>query len=143
MSEGPRRYPPSTMRASDADRDVVLTELGEHFQAGRLTSDELDERTGKALQARTFGELAPLMADLPPLTAGRPPADGADHAAGLVPATAGPARSPGLMPVVLGLVAVAVVVGTLRIGTGAGGSQLWWLILVVPLVMRRMARGRR
>ena len=53
------------MRASDADRDAVVADLGEHFQAGRLTAAELDERTGQALTARTYGELTELLADLP------------------------------------------------------------------------------
>jgi hypothetical protein len=35
--------------------DRVLAELSEHFQAGRLTAEELDERSGRALQARTVG----------------------------------------------------------------------------------------
>ncbi|HXZ65079.1 MAG TPA: DUF1707 domain-containing protein [Streptosporangiaceae bacterium] len=140
MSEGPWRYPPSTMRASDADRDAVLAELGEHFQAGRLTSDELAERTGLALQARTFGDLEPLTADLPAVRSADPmtgPAAGA-----IKP---GRAWRPALAPIVLGLVVLMVVVGALMgAGTGARGSHLWWLILVVPLVARRVAsRGRR
>jgi hypothetical protein len=45
------------MRASDADRDAVVADLGEHFQAGRLTLAEFDERTDRALAARTWGEL--------------------------------------------------------------------------------------
>jgi len=32
-----------TLRVSDADRDAVLTELGRHFQAGRLDPAELDD----------------------------------------------------------------------------------------------------
>ena len=53
------------IRASDADRDRVTDRLREHFAAGRLTSEELDERVTAALHAKTFGELRPLMADLP------------------------------------------------------------------------------
>ena len=53
------------MRASDADRDVVVSDLSEHFQAGRLTAGEFDEWTGRALTARTWGELGELVADLP------------------------------------------------------------------------------
>jgi hypothetical protein len=65
------------MKASDADRDVVLAGLSEHFQAGRLTSAELEERTGRALAARTLGELDDLVADLPsPQTAGPASAGG-------------------------------------------------------------------
>jgi len=53
------------MRASDADRDATLAQLSEHFQAGRLTQDEFEERSGQALTARTMGELGDLMTDLP------------------------------------------------------------------------------
>ena len=53
------------IRASDADRDHVTARLREHFAAGRLTADELDERISAALNAKTHGELRPLMADLP------------------------------------------------------------------------------
>ncbi len=53
------------MRASDADRDRVLDVLREAAAEGRLTPDELDERMGAALTARTLGELATLTADLP------------------------------------------------------------------------------
>ncbi len=136
MSDGAGRYPP-TMRASDADRDVVLAELSEHFQAGRLTSDELEERTGQALQARTFGDLARLTADLPSPPA-RPPVG---PASGAVTRSGG--RLP-LAPVTPGLVAVAVVVAVLLdAGTGMRGVYVLWPILVVPLVLRMLARGRR
>ena len=39
-------YLPAQMKASDSDRDSVLSDLGEHFQAGRLTAGEFDERMG-------------------------------------------------------------------------------------------------
>jgi hypothetical protein len=45
---------PAAMRASDADRDAVVSDLSEHFQAGRLTAGEFDDRTGQALTARTL-----------------------------------------------------------------------------------------
>jgi len=53
------------IRASDADREHVTARLREHFAAGRLTSDELDERISAALNAKTHGELRHLMTDLP------------------------------------------------------------------------------
>ena len=53
------------IRASDADRDHITARLREHFAAGRLTSDELDERISAALKAKTHGELRQLMTDLP------------------------------------------------------------------------------
>src|SRR5215472_8327326 len=65
------------LRVSDADRDRAIAGLSEHFQAGRLTADELDERTGRALQARTTADLAALFTDLPrrqvPVTTAVPP----------------------------------------------------------------------
>ena len=58
-------YSAGDLRVSDADRDRAVSELSEHFQAGRLTAGEFDERSGQALQARTGKELAALFADLP------------------------------------------------------------------------------
>ena len=58
-------HPASSLRLSDADRDRAVAELSEHFQAGRLTVEELDDRTGRALQARTTTDLAALFTDLP------------------------------------------------------------------------------
>jgi len=43
----------------------VLRTLGDHAAVGRLTLDELEERSGRALAAKTRGELATLTSDLP------------------------------------------------------------------------------
>ena len=60
------------LRASDAEREQVVAALREHAGEGRLTIEELDERCSAALAARTRGDLAALMRDLPPIAA--PPA---------------------------------------------------------------------
>jgi hypothetical protein len=65
MDRGRLDYPPGDFRVSDADRDRALAELSEAFQAGRITADELDERSTQALAARTGKELTALLADLP------------------------------------------------------------------------------
>jgi len=52
-------------RASHADREQVVGALQAAFVQGRLTPDELDERVGEALAARTYADLAALTADLP------------------------------------------------------------------------------
>jgi len=52
-------------RASHADREQVVGALKAAFVQGRLTADELDERVGQALAARTYAELAALTTDLP------------------------------------------------------------------------------
>ncbi len=54
------------MRASDADRDVVLQALGEAYAEGRIDPAELDERTTGVQGARTLGELPPFLTDLVP-----------------------------------------------------------------------------
>jgi uncharacterized membrane protein len=53
------------IRISDADRERVTARLRENYAEGRLTADELDERISAALNAKTFGDLRPIMADLP------------------------------------------------------------------------------
>ena len=53
------------IRASDADRERVTARLRDHYAEGRLTAEELDERTSAALNAKTFGDLRRVMADLP------------------------------------------------------------------------------
>jgi hypothetical protein len=67
----------SELRASHDDRDRVVELLRVSAGDGRLTAEELDERLELAMTARTYGELARLVADLPaagsPGTAVSPP----------------------------------------------------------------------
>ncbi len=55
----------SELRASHDDRDRVVELLRVSAGDGRLTAEELDERLELAMTARTYGELAKLVADLP------------------------------------------------------------------------------
>jgi len=55
----------SELRASHDDRDRVVEILRVSAGDGRLTAEELDERLEQAMTARTYGELARLVADLP------------------------------------------------------------------------------
>ena len=55
----------SELRASHEDRDRVVEMLRVSAGDGRLTAEELDERLERAMTARTYGELAELVADLP------------------------------------------------------------------------------
>ena len=55
----------SELRASHEDRDRVVEMLRVSAGDGRLTAEELDERLELAMTARTYGELARLVADLP------------------------------------------------------------------------------
>lgn len=53
------------MRASDADRAHIAERLRRATEEGRLLAHEFDERLGQALNARTYGELDAIVADLP------------------------------------------------------------------------------
>ena len=118
------------MRASNADRDSVVADLGEHFQAGRLTAAELDERTGLALTARTYGELTELLADLPaarpapPVPAASSPSARPSHAPKRV--------TPRVMAMLTGLAITAVVLIAAHSGWG-----LIWLLVPALIIARR------
>jgi hypothetical protein len=123
---------PAAMRASDADRDAVVSDLSEHFQAGRLTKAEFDERTGQALTARTWGELRELLADLPRArTAGQIPAAGSPS----VRTVPSPRRgAPPILAPLAGFVVVALV-----LGVATGGWGLIWLLFPALVIARRVA----
>jgi hypothetical protein len=55
----------SKMRVADAEREQLIEELREHAGAGRLTSEELEQRIGDAYTASTRADLDALRADLP------------------------------------------------------------------------------
>ncbi len=121
---------PAEMRASDADRDAVLSELSEHFQAGRLTAAEFDERAGQVLAARTWSELRDLLRDLPSALSGPQPVGAGSSAA----APERPSGRPALLPVaVLAGIGIAV---ALSVGVGHHLWGLGWFLLSVFIVRR-------
>ena len=130
MSTATKDYPSGGLRVSDADRDRAIAELSEHFQAGRLTTEELEDRTGRALQARTAGELAEPFTDLPR----QPPAVTGTAAAQARAGSFRPARLPAA-PIAIIAVVLAVIL------SGHPG-----LIALVPVLVfftvRRLAGGR-
>src|SRR5690349_11657709 len=73
------------IRASDADRDRTAAALREHLAAGRLTSEEFDERLDKTYAAKTLGELNDVLADLPATGLEHPPEGSLHRAAGSPP----------------------------------------------------------
>jgi hypothetical protein len=80
------------LRVSHEDRDQVAEVLRVAAGDGRLTGDELDERLERALTARTYDELAALVADLPRSGAALAPLPGAVAAALPGAVTAPPAK---------------------------------------------------
>lgn len=64
---GSESVPTSELRVSDAERHEVVDALSNHFADGRLAQSEFDERMGKAMSAKTQGDLSGLLVDLPSL----------------------------------------------------------------------------
>jgi hypothetical protein len=54
-----------TLRASDADRERIAEQLRQAAGDGRLTLAELHDRLDALYAAKTYGELEPVVADLP------------------------------------------------------------------------------
>ena len=111
-----------SIRVSDADRDRVAAQLRDHFAAGRITPGELDERLSAALNAKTFGDLRRIMADLP----GPVPAPlGAAPPLRATPAWAVRRRHPPFPPLIL----LALLAALLIPGTG------WLLAAFVNVIL--------
>ena len=119
-----------SIRVSDADRDRVTAQLRDHFAAGRITPGELDERLSAALNAKTFGDLRPIMADLPgpvpaPLGAAPPPLRA-------TPAWAARRRPPFPPLILLALLAALLIPGTgWLLATFVNVILLLWLMTFV------------
>ena len=123
---------PAAMRASDADRDAVVSDLSEHFQAGRLTAGEFDERTGQALAARTWGALGELLADLPATRPAPRNPVGTSSSGRLRPLSGHVA-----LPSIAALVGIGIAAAVL-VNVAHGGWGLIWLLLPVLLIARRL-----
>ncbi len=113
-------------RVSYQERERAAQELREHFAAGRLTEEELDERVQQAYAARTDGQLQALLSDLPRL-----PATPQEHKAALA------ARRRQLMQETGGGITAFAVCVAIWLSSGANG-QFWpvWVAIVVliPLI---------
>jgi hypothetical protein len=134
MSTATKGNPSGSLRVSDADRDRAIAELSEHYQAGRLTTEEFEDRSGRALQARTTADLADLFTDLPR----RPASMTGDTATSTAPVSltrAWPARVPVAPVTILAVVAVlALLSGHL--------FHIAWVPVVAIIVVRLLAGGR-
>ncbi|WP_244930608.1 DUF1707 domain-containing protein [Nocardioides sp. W7] len=53
------------LRIGDAEREQAAAALGEHFAAGRLSTEEHGDRLDQVWSARTRADLVPLFHDLP------------------------------------------------------------------------------
>jgi Domain of unknown function (DUF1707) len=130
MSEediSPRPNAPG-LRASDEDREQLIAELNEHAVAGRLSTDELEERLQTAYAARTTGELDALRRDLP-VTSRQVAASHAQRRAELTRR---------LIQEAGGSLGLFVLCTAIWVVSGAHG-QFWpaWVLLVVALTLVR------
>jgi Domain of unknown function (DUF1707) len=111
----------SSLRASDADRDAVAERLRQAAVEGRLEPDELEERLETALRARTYGELAPLLRDLPGTSVRRPR----------------PARSAPVLALVIALRLLVLLLVVAAVVAAMAVAAAWWILgLVVWLSVR-------
>lgn len=102
----------SAVRASDAERERAAEALRQHHTDGRLTTEELDERTERVYGAKTRGDLDQQFGDLPRLRT--PEEERPQRRRG---------RHPILVPILVAFVALAVV------------SSAHFLWLLWPLLM--------
>jgi hypothetical protein len=152
-----RDFPEGGILVSDAERDRAIAELSEHFQSGRLNHDEFDERSTRALQARTGDDLRALFTDLPLTTsagsAGAPPAQ-AGTPEDTAPAETGtpppPEHHHGQWPVgriVITCVIASIIIGNLAGAIGVGTQHVanvgWVFPVVILLIVLRRMGGRR
>ena len=142
------------LRVSDAERDAVASELGRHFQDGRLDKSEFDERVSAAMAAKTERDLDNVLTDLPSApvhgalwAAGE---RGQQGGAGAMPWRSAPPvpslRRPRVLMLIPLLVAALVIGGLVSGGWHHGWpfAPFGFLWLIVPiLACRAWLRGGR
>src|SRR2546423_5853744 len=111
---------------SDADRARVSSELRTHYESGRLTLDEFQERLDEAHGARTEAQLERVMRQLPTR---RPTVNPRDTRW----------RSLALQYALLNVIAVLI-----WLFSGANG-EFWpkWVLVVTLIMFVRRSLGRR
>lgn len=131
------------IRVSDAERDQAVAELSEHYQAGRLTLEEFDDRSSQALRARTGSDLDGLFTDLPkgaaPSVLAPPSRVAADEPADPILRRRG---RPVTARTVIACVIAVIIIGNVAGGVGSHHLGFGWLVpvVVLSLVFTRLSR---
>jgi Flp pilus assembly protein TadB len=115
----------SSILASDADRERVAERLRQATAEGRILAHELEERLGRALRARTYGELDELVADLP-----RTAVPGKRRSRSMGLARSHPVAAVAVLVVLTVMIAAAAAMALFAF------SGVWFLLVLV-LVLRR------
>ena len=124
--------PTTPVRIGDVERDKAVSDLGDHFAAGRLSREEFDERADQAMQARFSTDLDPLFIDLPKPAAAPQQSWPPPRPAGGPPPWA---YAMWLLP----LVAIAAVVG----GIFFHAPFLLWALIWVAVILKVTGHKRR
>lgn len=139
------------MRASDGDRDKIASRLRDAHTDGRLSAEEFQLRLDALYDATTYGEIEPLVRDLPVArSASTAPVPKAATGSGstVVPRTAGDKAMRALWTLWACLVSVNVVIWVLASIGNAEFIYFWpiWVagpagaVLASISVARRVAR---
>ena len=123
------------LRVSDDQRERAAQALREHFAAGRLTQDELDERVQAVYRAQTEQDLRRLLVDLPQL-----PATPAQQHAELAARRAHLRRR--LLQQAGGGLGVFVVLTVIWVAAGASGA-FWPAFVLIATVLPLVRNGWR
>jgi hypothetical protein len=134
------------MRAGDADRQAVADRLTAALDEGRLDINEYDERLQKTYAAKTYGDLAGLLDDLP----GTAPPQRSQMAAYHPPQ---PATPPAPEPIERphnalswigpygGVVAVCILIWAISSISNRELHYFWPVWLLIPLVLGIFGRA--
>jgi hypothetical protein len=120
-------YSDQHLRVSDAERQAVTDRLAEHFADGRLDQAEFDDRVGRAMNAKTRGDLSGLFSDLP------------ETGAPAVPD--GPRRRRG-HPILLLVLLVIVLSATAHALFWVAWPMLWLGVIAVAFLLGSRSFGR-
>lgn len=122
MSAVTEALPPDQVRASNIDRKAVEERLHRAHAEGEIDLAEFDIRVRNAWQAKNRGELAEIVADLPPVRSENPPVKrGGGYVAMKV-----------LTTIWLSLTVVNLVIWAMVWLTIDGYVYPWWLWVAIP-----------
>lgn len=117
------------MRASDGDREKIAARLRDAHGEGRLSIEEFNDRLDALYQAQTYGEIEPLVRDIPVMRTHQTP----EIVKATAPAPAPSKKDGKAMRVLWTIWACAVSLNVmiwLLVSLGNGNAEYFWPIWV-------------